>query len=384
MRKVKLLVVGQVPPPYGGQAIMIQKLLEASYPDIEIFHVPMHFSQKMGEMGNFNIRKSIEVLVSVVRIFRARFLKSCTILYYVPAGLSVSRSFSLLPILRDMVILLLTRWLFSKTIFHIHAGGIGQLYNKFPIWLKPLFRQVYWNPDAVIQLSTMSPNDGELIHARKTYYVPNGIEDVYFQYAKDELRSTKRISPTVLYVGGLFECKGILDLLLACKILENDGISFSVILMGQGPNEFEKRIVEFIKTNHMSEIVDLIGEKIDSDKWHIFSTADIFCFPTFCPSETFGLVLIEAMMFALPIVSTRWSGIPTIVSDGVHGFLVPPQQPELLAEKLRELTQNSNLRYEMGQKGRERFLQEFTIEKYYERLRRIFLDVANEQQGVVV
>jgi glycosyltransferase involved in cell wall biosynthesis len=380
MRKVKILVVGQVPPPYGGQAIMTQKLLEAGYPDIELLHVPMHFSQKMGEMGNFNIRKSMEVLVLVVRIFRARLFNSCRILYYVPAGLSVSRSFSLLPILRDMVILILTRWLFPKTIFHLHAAGIGQHYSRFPGWLKPLFRQVYWNPDAVIQLSTLSPNDGELIHARKTYYVPNGIEDVYFQYSKFEQRSTKRVSPTILYVGGLFECKGILDLLLACKVLMNDGISFKLILMGQGPNEFEKRIVEFIKTNRLSEIVDLIGEKINGDKWRIFSTADIFCFPTFCPSETFGLVLLEAMMFALPIVSTRWSGIPTVVRDGDYGFLVPPQKPGLLAEKLRELTQNSNLRYEMGQKGRERFLQEYTIEKYYERLRRVFLAVADEQQ----
>jgi glycosyltransferase involved in cell wall biosynthesis len=374
MGKVKVLVVGQVPPPYGGQAIMIQKLVEASYPDVEIFHVPMYFSPKMGEMGKFNFRKSMEVFAVVARILKARFAHQCTILYYVPTGLPVSGSFPLLQVVRDMAILLLTRWLFQKTIFHLHASGIGQIYDKFPAWLRPLFRRVYWHPDATIQLSVAGSKDSEMIHAKRTYSVPNGVEDMFPKFANRGVKSTP---PIILYVGGLFACKGVLDLLNACKMMSDEGISFRLRFMGQGPLEIEKQMVEFIETNHLSGVVDLIGVKINDEKWHEFSAADILCFPTFCPFESFGLVLVEAMMFGLPIVSTLWDGIPKVVSDKVQAFLVPPQKLDLLAEKLRELVQNPDLRYSMGQKGRERFLQEFTVDIFRERLRQIFLAVAD-------
>ena len=63
------------------------------------------------------------------------------------------------------------------------------------------------------------------------------------------------------------------------------------------------------------------GRKVDDEKWAHYRAADIFCFPTHYSAESFGNVLLEAMMFELPVVSTAWRGVSGIVEEGVTGFL---------------------------------------------------------------
>jgi glycosyltransferase involved in cell wall biosynthesis len=66
--------------------------------------------------------------------------------------------------------------------------------------------------------------------------------------------------------------------------------------------------------------LNFAGRKVGIEKWTAYRCADIFCFPTYYGPETFGNVLLEAMMFELPTVSTRWRAIPDIVVEGETGF----------------------------------------------------------------
>jgi len=63
----KILVVGQTPPPFGGQAIMIERLLEGKYKDTELFHVRMSFSREMNEMGRFSFFKIFHLILCIPR-----------------------------------------------------------------------------------------------------------------------------------------------------------------------------------------------------------------------------------------------------------------------------------------------------------------------------
>jgi len=366
---VRVLVVGQTPPPYGGQAIMIQKLLEGNYKRIELFHVRMSFSKEMGEAGSFKLHKILELLKVIVMITRARLKYRPQILYYPPSGPKFW------PVLRDIAILAATRWMFPKVVFHFHAGGLGNYYTKLPSILKPLFRKAYFNPAAAIHLSKYSPSDGESIQAGRIYVIPNGIEDVYPTYS--DYKGQFNQTPVILFVGALYESKGVFDLLHAAHILKSQGYRFQMRLMGQGSEEMETAIRNFISENGLNVSVKLIGVKIGDEKWREFAIADIFCFPTYFEAETFGVVLLEAMMFGLPIVATRWRGIPALVKDGENGFLVPIKTPEELAEKLKLLLDDKCLRKSMGRRGREIFLKEYTIDKFRERMEQVFLEVYN-------
>jgi len=86
------------------------------------------------------------------------------------------------------------------------------------------------------------------------------------------------------------------------------------------------------------------------------------------PSLSEGLprVLIEAMACGKPVIGTNVGGIPSLIRDGVNGFLVPPNSPEALAEKIIYLLLREGEAARMGAKGREFVAQTFSTEKYVE------------------
>jgi glycosyltransferase involved in cell wall biosynthesis len=124
--------------------------------------------------------------------------------------------------------------------------------------------------------------------------------------------------------------------------------------------------------------VRFLGVITGDEKFDVYRRADVFCFPTFFKCETFGIVLVEAMACGLPIVATRWRAIPTIVNDGQTGFLVAPQNPEAIADRLAQLAGNSALRKRMGYAGRRKFEQEFTFARHASRMRQMFLEIAGQ------
>ena len=80
-------------------------------------------------------------------------------------------------------------------------------------------------------------------------------------------------------------------------------------------------------------------------------------------SEGFGLVNIESLAVGTPVVASSVGGIVEVIRDGIDGFLVPPDNPELLAERLHLLLSNSELRSTMSRNARERFLTTFEQSK---------------------
>jgi teichuronic acid biosynthesis glycosyltransferase TuaC len=82
-----------------------------------------------------------------------------------------------------------------------------------------------------------------------------------------------------------------------------------------------------------------------------FAAADVFCLPSY--REGLPLVVCEAMLSGRPVVATNVGGVPEIVSDGVHGYLVSPGNPALLAQRLRALAENPKTAARMGEAARE-------------------------------
>jgi len=96
-------------------------------------------------------------------------------------------------------------------------------------------------------------------------------------------------------------------------------------------------------------------------------------------SEGFGLVLLEAMAAAKPIVASQVSAIPEIVIDGETGILVPPKDPDALAEALIKLLRNPALAREMGRKGRKRLEKEFSVERMITETERVYDSLIKEE-----
>jgi glycosyltransferase involved in cell wall biosynthesis len=106
------------------------------------------------------------------------------------------------------------------------------------------------------------------------------------------------------------------------------------------------------------EVVEVIGWHKHDELAEICTRADICVAPSLW-AEPFGMVAVEAMACGRPIVASRVGGLADSVVDGETGFLVPPDDPAALADKLRVLLDDYELRLEMGRRGRARVEEKF-------------------------
>jgi glycosyltransferase involved in cell wall biosynthesis len=370
---LNVIVVGQSPPPYGGQAIMIGRFVKSKLAGVNLVHVRMGFSSNMDEVGRVRFSKITHMLGLIARIIYHRFANRARILYYPPAGPDR------VPMFRDFIVLIATRWLFQRTIFHYHSGGISELYDELPRWQQWFFRRAYFGADAAIRLAEMNPEDGKKLEAKREFVIPNGIDDPFPDFVA--LQTLPTISPQrklrILFVGILRESKGVSVLIEACGKLVPRGVPFEVELMGQwNSSEFADSVRRRIQELNLNEHIRFLGLLTGDEKFAAYCRADVLCFPTFFNNETFGVVLVEAMACGLPTVSTRWRAIPAVVDDGETGFLVEPHDADAVADKLAILASDVGLRSRMGQAGRSKFLREFTFTRHEALMRRALLETA--------
>jgi glycosyltransferase involved in cell wall biosynthesis len=364
-----ILVIGQVPPPYGGQALMIQTLLSGKYLNANLYHVNLDFSRNFDDMGSFKLYKFWALFKVIILTWYYRFQYNINVVYYGPAGPNK------LAVYRDVLLLIFTRFLFKKIILHSHAGGSSKAYPELNIFMRYLYRKAFFNPDILIVLTEFSHGDDVLFMPKKVCIVPNGIKDEYPLYSDflNVCRQRNKEVINLLYVGALYKERGILELLDSVHFLIKKKISVNLRLMGIFiSKDFELETKKYVDELGIKEHVFFIGTKINHEKWQVFCESDIFCFPTFVPSETFGLVLVESMQFKIPIVASRWNGIPHVFKDGREGLLVNPGDSLDLAEKIEILIVDENLRRKMGDSGREEYLNKFTVNNFIQSMDKVF------------
>jgi len=359
--RMRVVVVGQTPPPHGGQAVAIESFVTGRYPNLELFHVRMAFSSQMTEVGKPKASKVVHLFALIARILWCRLRHHATVLYYPPAGPD------LLPILRDVVILLATRWAFGATVFHFHAAGLTEAWPRLPRPLRLLCRAAYGRPALAIQPSELNPPDGRRLRSRDVVVVPNGVADV--PLAQQPRPDRRDRQPTVLYAGVLLESKGVLVLVEACRLLAARDVDFRLRFMGVAESpDFASRLRDAVRRAGLAGRTEMLGWRVGDDKHECFRSSDVFCYPTYFESETFGLVVAEAMQFSLPVVATRWRGVPSVVSHGETGLLVRTHDAVALAGALEMLLADPVLARRMGRRGREVYLERFTEERYRQAL----------------
>lgn len=361
--KQKVLVVGQTPPPYHGQAIMIETMLNGRYANAELVHIRMDFSESINEVGTFSLKKVQKLLSLILQIIHGRFKHKTSILYYPPAG------DTLVPIIRDIFILLSTRFLFKKTLFHFHASGLIDGYKKLPALLKPMFKLAYNYPDLAITLSTSQPPLAKFLKSKESRILPNGIPDDSNDFRRTHFNPIKRI----LFVGAVRESKGVLNLLQAANLLKKANTAFQIDIVGEFTDtEFKAVAQSFLQEHSLQNNVIFHGLKKGNDKWSLYKECDIFCFPTFYENEAFPVVLLEALSFSLPMVVTNWRGCPDIVTDK-NGYIIETESPESLAHTLITLINDDSKLQEFADANRKRFLQFYSTNCYYKNLDEMLL-----------
>jgi glycosyltransferase involved in cell wall biosynthesis len=180
--------------------------------------------------------------------------------------------------------------------------------------------------------------------------------------------------PLILSVGRYCEKKGFPYLIEACRQLKQQGHKFQCDIVGYGPLQAE--LEQLIADLDVADVVSLAGKMTQDELVKVYQRASIFVLP--CQvmenGDRDGIpnVLLEAMAMEIPVVSTDISGIGELVESGENGFLVPEKNPPALAEALEKLLTQPELSAQFGKAGRQRVLQQFSLERNVSEIRELF------------
>lgn len=357
----KILFLGQFPPPLHGVSLMNSlvinsELIRSSF-NIDV--VNLQFTKSVKELGKFSFLKVYKAIYYGYEIVKKVLTKKPDLVYFTlcPTGFAFYR---------DAFYVVLLKLLNSKIVFHLHGKGIKNNAKK-SFFKKYLYSLVFKNTNVICLTEGLSEDIFE-VYRSVPFIVPNGIE-VQSKFNEIVNRLNRSI-PQVLYLSNYIRNKGILVLIEALGILNNQGYQFNARLVG-APADLTIEFLENIITNqNLKEVVKVIGPLYGDDKFLEFQKADIFVFPTY--NDVFGLVNLEAMQYSLPVISTFEGGIPEIVIDGETGFLVETQNAQMLAEKIAILLKDKDLRMKMGMKGYDRFLNNFTVNHFENKMNATF------------
>lgn len=251
----------------------------------------------------------------------------------------------------------------KRLIFSIHSPLVHGFPRSFPEASRIVTCR---SADAILSLSEFAKRN-----ISNAYHIPSsrikvtyaGVDDSFFLEKKSYGYVQKANNFSLLFCGRLNgkEQKGV-DILLKSLplILKEHRVTLKII--GSGPRLEQYKILT--RDLGIEKSVKFPGFIKHDELPKHYSEADLFVFPS--RRESFGLVLAEAMAAGLPVVSTKAGAIPEVVKDGDTGILVPPNNPQKLADAVNSLLDNPKRMRRMGMNGRERVKKLFTWDKVAE------------------
>jgi len=168
---------------------------------------------------------------------------------------------------------------------------------------------------------------------------------------------------TIVCVGALEEKKGQTHLVEACRILKQRNLDFVCHMIGEG--QTRAALERQIQQADLAGVVRLEGGRPRAEVLRMLEQADVVTLPSIQTKsgkmEGIPVALMEPLACEVPVVSTRISGIPELVENGVTGLLVPPADPAALAGALERLAHDPELGRRLGCAGRAKVLREFDL-----------------------
>ncbi|MGB9980364.1 glycosyltransferase family 4 protein [Methanobacterium sp.] len=356
---MKICMVGHFPPHLGGISsytyLLSRELINRgdeiyvlTYPHeniSDIKGIPVFTAPTLNIKGLRGFIFSISATFKLLRIIRKYKIDLIHAHYVMPPGL---------------IAVICSMFSGTKTAITIHGSDIFVLTRK-PL-LRSMIKFILKRSDYVFVVSdSLKENVLKLgIEGleNKLSITYNAVDVERFSpnktsAFKEEVNINSQ-KPVVLFVGNLVWQKGVEYLIRAKEFLKEDA---EIIIVGDGPLLEElKAIVEF------EEIEGIIFTGARNDIENIMPAADVVVVPSI--SESFGIVVLEAMASGKPVVATNVGGIPEVVNKET-GILVNPEDPVGLAEAIDKILQNKELKENMGKTAREHVMKYASIKIPY-------------------
>jgi glycosyltransferase involved in cell wall biosynthesis len=398
---MKVLVFAHTPPPHHGQSYMVQMMLEnvakpgSTTGELVFYHVNARLSDGMDDIGAWRVGKLFLLLGYILQAWRLRWKYAPTAFYYVPAPAKRSALY------RDWIVLLLAASLFRVRIFHWHAIGLGQwvtegakqgTLRRCEAWIT---RQLFSRNELSLVLDEQGRRDIQVFSPQRIAVLPNGIPDPCPDFAfallperlrrwKKQMEPEKKPLFELLYLAHATRTKGLFDAIDAVAfanarlVAEKSPVRMRLTVAGAFLNREEETAFQMRRQEADLALatgadpgcaVVYAGYVESREKDHLLRSCDALCFASYFPNEGQPVSIIEALAYGMPVLLSRWRGLPEMVPSSL-AHLVEPRDPALLAQALTLLLNEGRF-----EEYRKCYLERYSLATHCRRMREAFLSV---------
>jgi glycosyltransferase involved in cell wall biosynthesis len=372
---IKILLVGPVPPPFGGIPVYVKSLIDTKLDGIEfkLFNTaipawvePFHREGKRsyGSVFEFGIWVSLKKISYILFSFVSL---AWSIIAIRPSIVQVFTC-SYWGYWRNWIYILIARLFRRKTIFHL-LGAMDLFYNEVGSFQRTLLRRSLNSADCYLLQSPVLEAWAKQYSHKEVIGIWNGID-----FAKIPLKAINPPEiivdldcPIGLTIGNLSVNKGTHEILDALKMMRDEDIKISWIFVGRGDIQWFKKLAE---QNGLTDNVRFTGEVGELEKWQFLYHAQFFCLPSYAEGQPISI--IEAMACGLPVVSTKIGSIPEMILEGYNGKLISPGDTEALKDAILSLVKNPELGEAMGKASQKLCRERHNIVDLYAELSEIY------------
>ncbi|MFA5358326.1 MAG: glycosyltransferase family 4 protein [Patescibacteria group bacterium] len=269
--------------------------------------------------------------------------------------------------------------------YHMDVVGGGLLGKYFSWHTKKLMPKIIRIADKVIVTSldyAKNSNIAEEIKKdqKKFVEIPLGANlSIFHKQKKDDalvkkyqLKTGEKIILFVAALDAAHYFKGLNYLLEAMSKIKTPA---KLVIVGRG--SMHDCYIAQVKRLGLADRVLFAGYVSDFDLARYYNFANVFVLPSVDKSEAFGLVYVEAMACATPVIASNLAGVRTVVDDGLTGFLVEPRNVSDLADKIDRILSNDSLAQKMGEAGAEKVKEKYTWPEIAKQIDRVYREVVS-------
>ncbi len=352
-----VMLAGRLPPPPGGVETITKLIWESSLRSnyrMELFEI--HRTRGKEFQGRFDARNLRDAALQVMSCLLAVARRRPRVFH---APLSATGT----GFLRDMALIWTAKALGSYTVAHSHGSNADTLYLQGGPWRRRLIRCLLHGVDHLVVLSPYwERHFSRLMPRTRITVMPIGVSPA-FVVPLARLNSDRPDPFVVLFVGEIGARKGVHDLIEAVALISDDIPTLAVRIVGtEGSPGIAKSYEERVKELGLQDTVTLLGPRMGADLIAEYRAAEVLALPSYAENQP--SVLIEAMATGACVISSTLTPIMAVVSHRVNGLLVHPGDTAALADALKCLYSDPDLRVHLREGGYETVRSSFMPDRF--------------------
>ena len=354
-----LILIGPTPPPAFGTATLTPVLIDVlARRGLLAAHLDTRDPRTLDHLARFdfeNLSLGLRHTWALARLLRR----------HPGADVMLPISQGRWGFMRDALWVHMAKLAGRRAFVHVNGGRMGDFHAASSAPMRRLIAATLRRADGLWALTpALRPILERIVPGKAVGLLPNAVPD---PRPTGPARRSPDGALRILFLSNLRPGKGHRELIEAIASLGESARGWTVRLVGEVPSDVRLELLERARDDCAAE-VEIPGSLLDEEKWRELAEADVFVLPTSYPNEGQPLSVLEAMASSLPVIATRYRGLPDTIADGTEGVLIDRPDPDLIAAALLELSRDPERRRLLGEAARRRYESDFSPDPFGERL----------------